>query len=194
MCGGEGCLIDGKKPVDPVEEAKKKEDEKLDKVIGLLASIEDVGLLDAVEAKLRAMDVDAALELVESQKGGDCATAAPPPTAGLEKTDKDAPPTVDTALEISDMCSPADAQKLEEALQSMDGVTKVITDLEKKTTKVVSSPGFPTAKQMIDVVVAAGFSATEKRLAGGMFKFDPAEVDVEGGDATADDFMDAFGF
>ena len=33
-----------------------------------------------------------------------------------------------------------------------------------------------------------------KRAAGGMHKFDPDEVDVHGGDATADDFMDAFGF
>ena len=33
-----------------------------------------------------------------------------------------------------------------------------------------------------------------KRAAGGMHKFDPDEVDVHGGDATADDFLDAFGF
>ena len=33
-----------------------------------------------------------------------------------------------------------------------------------------------------------------KRAAGGVHKFDPDEVDVHGGNATADDFMDAFGF
>ena len=33
-----------------------------------------------------------------------------------------------------------------------------------------------------------------KRVSGGMHKFDASEVDVHGGDATADDFMDAFGF
>ena len=33
-----------------------------------------------------------------------------------------------------------------------------------------------------------------KKVAGGMHKFDAAEVDVNGGAATADDFMDAFGF
>ena len=33
-----------------------------------------------------------------------------------------------------------------------------------------------------------------KKVAGGMHKFDANEVDVNGGDATADDFLDAFGF
>jgi len=33
-----------------------------------------------------------------------------------------------------------------------------------------------------------------KRAAGGLHKFDPDEVDVNGGDATADDLMAAFGF
>ena len=37
-------------------------------------------------------------------------------------------------------------------------------------------------------------AAKGKRAAGGMHKFDPDEVDVHGGNATADDFMDAFGF
>ena len=33
-----------------------------------------------------------------------------------------------------------------------------------------------------------------KKVSGGMHKFDSSEVDVNGGSATADDFMDAFGF
>ena len=33
-----------------------------------------------------------------------------------------------------------------------------------------------------------------KKVSGGMHKFDSSEVDVNGGTATADDFMDAFGF
>jgi hypothetical protein len=32
------------------------------------------------------------------------------------------------------------------------------------------------------------------KVAGGMHKFDASEVDVNGGTATADDFLDAFGF
>lgn len=40
----------------------------------------------------------------------------------------------------------------------------------------------------------AELAAAGKRAAGGMHKFDPDEVDVHGGNATADDFLDAFGF
>ena len=40
----------------------------------------------------------------------------------------------------------------------------------------------------------AEIAAKGKRAAGGMHKFDPDEVDVHGGNATADDFLDAFGF
>ena len=40
----------------------------------------------------------------------------------------------------------------------------------------------------------AEIAAKGKRAAGGVHKFDPDEVDVHGGNATADDFLDAFGF
>lgn len=36
-------------------------------------------------------------------------------------------------------------------------------------------------------------AAAGKRAAGGLYKFDPDEVDVHGGNATADEFLDAFG-
>merc|ERR1719163_641058 len=36
--------------------------------------------------------------------------------------------------------------------------------------------------------------AAGKKATGGLHKFDASEVDVHGGDATADDFLDAFGF
>ena len=39
----------------------------------------------------------------------------------------------------------------------------------------------------------AEIAKSGKRAAGGMHKFDPDEVDVHGGKATADEFMDAFG-
>merc|ERR1719502_846016 len=41
---------------------------------------------------------------------------------------------------------------------------------------------------------AAALEASGKKAAGGLHKFDASEVDVHGGDATADDLMDAFGF
>ena len=41
---------------------------------------------------------------------------------------------------------------------------------------------------------AAELEASGKKVSGGLHKFDASEVDQEGGAATADDFMDAFGF
>ena len=41
---------------------------------------------------------------------------------------------------------------------------------------------------------AAALEASGKKATGGLHKFDADEVDVHGGNATADDFMDAFGF
>jgi len=40
----------------------------------------------------------------------------------------------------------------------------------------------------------AAMEASGKKVSGGLHKFDASEVDIDGGDATADDFMDAFGF
>ena len=40
----------------------------------------------------------------------------------------------------------------------------------------------------------AAMEAEGKKTTGGLHKFDASEVDQNGGDATADDFMDAFGF
>ena len=41
---------------------------------------------------------------------------------------------------------------------------------------------------------AAALEASGKKATGGLHKFDASEVDVHGGNATADDFLDAFGF
>ena len=40
----------------------------------------------------------------------------------------------------------------------------------------------------------AAMESEGKKVSGGLHKFDASEVDVNGGTATADDFMDAFGF
>jgi len=134
---------------------------------------------------------DSEEEVVEEE----VVAAAPAPVPAAEpKKDKDAPPTTDTALELEGMESQADADKIEAAIKAIEGIISVSVDLVKKQAKMVGSPGFPTSDKMIEAVVAAGFKATEKRLAAGMFKFDPEEVDVNGGTGTADDLMDAFGF
>ena len=41
---------------------------------------------------------------------------------------------------------------------------------------------------------AQELEAAGKKVSGGLHKFDASEVDINGGSATADDFMDAFGF
>ena len=41
---------------------------------------------------------------------------------------------------------------------------------------------------------AAALEASGKKATGGLHKFDASEVDVHGGNSTADDFLDAFGF
>jgi hypothetical protein len=123
MCGGEGCLVDGKRTVDPVEKAKREEDAKLARVVSMLAEIEDVSVLDAVEAKLRAMDVDGALALVQSSSQSEAvssAEAADASGAPKQMEDEDVPPATDTGLENVDLCSQADAGKVEAALQTLD--------------------------------------------------------------------------
>ncbi|EOD35402.1 hypothetical protein EMIHUDRAFT_462433 [Emiliania huxleyi CCMP1516] len=50
------------------------------------------------------------------------------------------------------------------------------------------------AKDAENAKRAAEMEAQGKSVGGGLHKFDKSEVDVNGGTATADDFMDAFGF
>ena len=70
-----------------------------------------------------------------------------------------------------------------------------VVDVEGKVAKVVGAPGYPTGAQLVDAAQKVpGITAKERQLSGGKHKFDPSEVDVHGGNATADDFMDAFGF
>ena len=50
------------------------------------------------------------------------------------------------------------------------------------------------AADALNAKKTAEMEAQGKKVTGGLHKFDASEVDVNGGDATADDFMDAFGF
>jgi len=50
------------------------------------------------------------------------------------------------------------------------------------------------AADAVNAVRSAEMEASGKKVSGGLHKFDASEVDVNGGSATADDFMDAFGF
>ena len=67
-------------------------------------------------------------------------------------------------------------------------------ELEKKKAAEAKKQAEKDAIEAENLKKMAEIESTGKRAAGGLHKFDPDEVDVHGGDATADDFMDAFGF
>ncbi len=124
------------------------------------------------------------------------APAAAPAAPAAPAPKKDDEPTADTHLSLDGMGSQADADAVEKAIMAVPGVISCAVELEGKVAKVVGAPGYPTGAQLVEAVQKGvkGVSAKEKQLSGGKHKFDPAEVDVHGGSATADDFMDAFGF
>merc|ERR1740130_2521893 len=64
----------------------------------------------------------------------------------------------------------------------MSDASDFFTDLSKK---LKANGGVP---------VDTAMEASGKKVGGGLHKFDASEVDIDGGDATADDLMDAFGF
>jgi len=67
-------------------------------------------------------------------------------------------------------------------------------DLKKKQEDLARKAAEAAAAEEARVKKALELEASGKKAAGGLHKFDASEVDVHGGDATADDFMDAFGF
>ena len=75
---------------------------------------------------------------------------------------------------------------------SADELAKDAADLAKKQADAAKKAG----EGGLEAKNAARTRSSPSgvRAAGGMHKFDPDEVDVHGGNATADDFMDAFGF
>ena len=67
-------------------------------------------------------------------------------------------------------------------------------DLAKKQAEAAKKAKEKEELEAKNAARDAELAKSGKRAAGGMHKFDPDEVDVHGGNATADDFMDAFGF
>ena len=67
-------------------------------------------------------------------------------------------------------------------------------ELEKKKFDIKSKEAEKDALDAANAVKAEEIAAQGKRAAGGLHKFDPDEVDVHGGNATTEDFMEAFGF
>ena len=67
-------------------------------------------------------------------------------------------------------------------------------DLKKKQEDLARKAKEAAAVEEERVRKMQELEASGKKAAGGLHKFDASEVDVHGGDATADDLMDAFGF
>ena len=67
-------------------------------------------------------------------------------------------------------------------------------DLKKKQEDLARKAKEAAAVEEERVRKMQELEASGKKAAGGLHKFDASEVDVHGGDATADDLMEAFGF
>merc|ERR1719454_529032 len=67
-------------------------------------------------------------------------------------------------------------------------------DAKAKREKEAKAEAERDAADAANAEKTAAMEAQGKKVSGGLHKFDASEVDVNGGTATADDFMDAFGF
>ncbi len=69
-----------------------------------------------------------------------------------------------------------------------------VFELEKQLEKDAKAEAERDAADAENAARTASMEASGKKVGGGLHKFDASEVDIDGGNATADDFMDAFGF
>ena len=84
---------------------------------------------------------------------------------------------------------PADATMTAEELAAKDKA-----DAEARRLKEAAAEAERDRIDAENAKRTAEMEASGKKVSGGLHKFDASEVDINGGDATADDFMDAFGF
>merc|ERR1719269_485217 len=84
---------------------------------------------------------------------------------------------------------PRPATLTAEELAAMDAAAK-----KAKREKEAKAEAERDAADAINAKRTAEMEASGKKVTGGLHKFDASEVDQNGGNATADDFMDAFGF
>ena len=84
---------------------------------------------------------------------------------------------------------PADATMTAEELAAKDKA-----DAEARRLKEAAAEAERDRIDAENAKRTAEMEASGKKVTGGLHKFDASEVDINGGNATADDFMDAFGF
>merc|ERR1740124_742751 len=71
---------------------------------------------------------------------------------------------------------------------------QLAADAKARREKDAKAEAERDASDAANAAATAAMEASGKKVGGGLHKFDAAEVDIDGGAATADDFMDAFGF
>ena len=76
-----------------------------------------------------------------------------------------------------------------EELKAMDAAAA-----KAKREKEAKEQAERDAKDAENAAKSAAMEAAGKKVSGGLHKFDASEVDAYGGEGTADDLMDAFGF
>ena len=84
---------------------------------------------------------------------------------------------------------PTDISMTPEQLKAKDEADK-----KAKREKEAQAEKERDAADAINAQKTAEMETSGKKVSGGLHKFDASEVDINGGTATADDFMDAFGF
>merc|ERR1712087_38826 len=134
-------------------------------------------------------DDEAALMALKGKKGKrKGAAASKPPAAAPKKSSK-----IQHAIENFGMFEKLGLKPPTETSECPELYKQL---LEKREWLKTAPPKQKKSKKEEAVAPAAEPPAADeaKEMRGGLHKFDPDEVDVEGGDGTADDLMDAFGF
>ena len=164
-----------------------------------------------IEAPMETGDLPAMLKTLEEKqewlKTAPCAAAAPrwAPHAPYVRS---APPTSAPAFLFHRRPKPKKEKKKEEKKEEKeekkegDAADADAEEWKKKEAEELKAKQAAEAKKAAEkqkaedeaAAKAAALEAAGKKVAGGLHKFDASEVDVNGGNATADDFMDAFGF
>jgi hypothetical protein len=146
--------------------------------------------------------------LLQLGPGGDAPTAAatsPAATGGggvLARLDSIGGDVVQLTMDYGTGASaapaaapPAAAAVGDAAAMSAEEFKKFEADeLKAKQAAEAKKAAEKDALEAANLAKAQALEASGKKVAGGMHKFDASEVDVNGGDATADDLMEAFGF
>jgi len=95
----------------------------------------------------------------------------------------------DESKKLKAQGGPVDLTMTAEELKAKDEADK-----KAKREKEAKAEAERDAADAINAKKTQEMESSGKKVGGGLHKFDASEVDVHGGNATADDFMDAFGF